>query len=102
MNATIGGMFALQLESNRSGNGLSILNQPSIRMVNASSAIWLLADQLEPRRVWLPSYLCQSMISAINRNKSEINFYPSDPNGFFGNGLYVATNKPDTLRWDYP
>jgi len=72
-------MFALQREESfKNGNGLFIFNQPSLQMINASSAIWLLARQLKPRRVWLPTYLCQSIIKAIETNKSEIAFYPID------------------------
>jgi len=75
MNTSIGGMFALQREGlPENGNGLLVLKQPSLLMVNARSALWLLARQLKPRKVWLPSFLCPSMISAIE--KAEIAFYP--------------------------
>lgn len=78
MNAIIGGMFALQMKPIEDEPGLSILKQPSIRLVNASSSLWLLSNQLKPPRIWLPSYLCPSMIRAVDNKTSEIRFYPID------------------------
>jgi dTDP-4-amino-4,6-dideoxygalactose transaminase len=52
------------------------LNSSSLLLANARSGIHVLAEALNPPRVWMPSYLCGTMLQGIDRNRVE--FYPID------------------------
>lgn len=54
----------------------TFLSGDPILLFNARSAIKLIVDQLKPRRVWLPSYLCPTILTAIDANISDIKYYP--------------------------
>lgn len=55
------------------------LRQPSLFMVNARSCIYTLCNLLKPRHMWMPSYLCSSMLKGIPK-EIDVNFYPIDRN----------------------
>lgn len=48
------------------------------RLANASSAFWLLARALQPRKAWLPSFLCRSLVRAFLEAGVQVEFFPVD------------------------
>lgn len=46
-----------------------------IRMVNARSALWLLAKATRSSRVWVPSYICQSVVDGFTAADAQVRFY---------------------------
>lgn len=72
----IGGMFGLEETSDPIEAKPSFLNSKVILpLSNASSGISLLIRLLSPAHVWLPSYLCDSMIDAVDKSIATIKFY---------------------------
>lgn len=64
---------------------------------NARSGIKLVIDQLKPARVWLPSYLCPSILSAINLEFSVIKFYPVGKDLMVVSDAFLSDLRPDDL-----
>ena len=48
------------------------------RLANGNSAFWLLARTLQPRKVWLPSFLCCSTVRAFREAGVQVEFFPID------------------------
>lgn len=48
------------------------------RLANASSAFWLVARALQPGKVWLPSFLCDSVVRAFLVAGVGVEFFPVD------------------------
>lgn len=48
------------------------------RLANASSAFWLVARALQPGKVWLPSFLCPSVVRAFLEAGVRVEFFPID------------------------
>src|SRR5689334_20624598 len=71
----IGGMFGLEAPKEIQSAAPHFLTASNLFLVNARSGIALLVDLLSPANVWLPSYLCGSIVDAINRSKAVIKFY---------------------------
>ena len=76
----IGGMFGLSHLPMPDSDGSipAFLSGKVVFLVNASSAIWLLAKRLSPSHVWLPSFLCGSVLRAIDTSTTMIRFYEVD------------------------
>jgi len=76
--AIIGGVFALEepnaeiLQSRKWP-----FQQPNVlHLANGRGAFWLLANRLRPKIVWLPSYLCSSIIDGFLAAKVAVRFFP--------------------------
>jgi dTDP-4-amino-4,6-dideoxygalactose transaminase len=69
----LGGMFGLP---ETCGCAPPFLTQDSLLLVNARSGISLLVELLSPAQVWLPSYLCASILQAASATRTR--FYPVD------------------------
>jgi hypothetical protein len=54
----------------------SVLQGHRLMLVSARSALTLLVEALRPAQVWLPSYLCGVMVSAVARPGVSVCFYP--------------------------
>jgi dTDP-4-amino-4,6-dideoxygalactose transaminase len=74
----IGGMFGLQATPDEDAQYPPFLADTSFFLINSRSSIWYLINSLKPRQVWCPSYLCHTIIDAINRTESRINFFEVD------------------------
>ncbi len=74
----IGGMFGLEDFRELPEHPLPHLQGKHILLTNARSGIRLLVEQLRPATVWMPSYLCGSMIQAVNEAVSRIRYYEVD------------------------
>ena len=76
----MGGMFGLA--GDVIGDGattqvrLPILTKPHLRLISARAAFALLAKTLQPRTVWLPSYLCSAIVDAFAYAGTRIDFFP--------------------------
>jgi dTDP-4-amino-4,6-dideoxygalactose transaminase len=71
----IGGMFGLQARVDPGAGFPPFLQEKTIRMANARSCIWFLAEHLNPGQVWCPSYLCHTILNAISHSHRKIKFY---------------------------
>jgi len=74
-DAIIGGMFGLQATSDPNASIPAFIQEPGIHLVNARSGIWILTDQLTPRQVWCPSYLCHTILDAVKKSMADVRFY---------------------------
>jgi hypothetical protein len=50
----------------------------ALQLVNARSALFLIVKECAPRKVWLPSYLCGSVVDALEASGADIGFFPVD------------------------
>lgn len=71
----IGGMFGLEGSPTSSEWKPSFIDQRNIFTVNARSGIALLIEVLAPSQVWMPSYLCASMLEAVDESTTKVGFY---------------------------
>lgn len=76
----IGGMFGLCPLFSKTNNKPPFIDEQSILLTNASSAIFLVIKSLNPNQVWLPSYLCDSLTKAVNKAQGNIVFYDVNSN----------------------
>ena len=56
------------------------LDESNLFLANARSGIMILIDLLEPASVWMPSYLCPTMIEVVDQKKTNLRFYEVDYN----------------------
>ena len=71
----IGGMFGLEDLAVEDNLIPSFLKNCPILLANASSALWLLIKLLSPSQVWLPSYLCGSILGVVTKAGVKVKFY---------------------------
>lgn len=69
----IGGYFELELSSNEKR-----LYSNSLRFQSARAAFYSLLVEARPSRVWMPRYICDSMLAPLNATNTEIVFYDID------------------------
>jgi dTDP-4-amino-4,6-dideoxygalactose transaminase len=72
----VGGKFGLPLEFSKNETHPPFLDGNPYLLFNARSGIKLIVDSLKPKNLWIPSYLCHTIISAIDKKITKINFYP--------------------------
>ncbi|MCD6388167.1 MAG: hypothetical protein J7L69_02060, partial [Desulfobulbaceae bacterium] len=79
----IGGMFGLP-ESvvpetmDKPASDWRFLQKSNLFLANARSGIMILIDLLKPASVWMPSYLCPTMVEAVDKKKTRLRFYEVD------------------------
>lgn len=71
----MGGLFGLEVASGMRSEKPACMDHPALLLANAGSAIALLVDRLAPKRVWMPSYLCDSMVAAVNPAAARLRYY---------------------------
>jgi dTDP-4-amino-4,6-dideoxygalactose transaminase len=71
----IGGMFGLHAENDSNPCPPPFIQEPSLFFINARSAIWYLVNHLAPEQVWCPSYLCHTILDAVEKTGADIRFY---------------------------
>lgn len=83
-NKIIGGMFGLPqtlLSDLTVDTGRWLfLRDSNLFLANARSGILILIDLLKPCNVWMPSYLCPTMVEAVDQKKTGLKFYEIDYN----------------------
>lgn len=77
-NSVIGGLFGLESKLLPKHVAPPFLIGRNVFLVNARSGIRLLVNQLRPPQVWIPSYLCHTISSAIDPKMTVISFYEVD------------------------
>lgn len=73
----IGGVLGLP-DSIGQGNGPSFLTEDSAYFVNARSALFAFLRATRPRCVWLPSFLCRTILTPLFTGKWAYRFFPVD------------------------
>lgn len=69
-------------------------NSPSDRtrtvewLANSRCALWRILDARRPRRLWLPSYLCDTLLESARMSGTEVRFFPM-----------TGSLLPDGKRW---
>jgi dTDP-4-amino-4,6-dideoxygalactose transaminase len=71
----IGGMFGLDRDLFFRDVLPPFLNQKEIFLVDARSGIFLVCEMLKPGTVWLPSYLCEVMLTPLEKANMHVRFY---------------------------
>jgi len=83
-NKIIGGMFGLPETVVPAISGKSLdwmfLRDSNLFLANGRSGIAILIDLLNPNNVWMPSYLCPTMIQATDQKVTNLRFYEIDYN----------------------
>ncbi|HOS46250.1 MAG TPA: hypothetical protein PLQ69_07220 [Paludibacter sp.] len=74
----IGGKFGFPAQFLNAVASPHFLQGNPALLFNARSGIKLVVDQLKSKQIWLPSFLCDSIITAIDPSISKISFYPID------------------------
>ena len=74
----IGGMFALHEPNSFIDVPLPGRGAEKVFLANARSGIALLVETLSPQQVWLPSYLCSTMVEPSGRGPGIVRFYEID------------------------
>ena len=74
----IGGRFGLEPSVTATGSPPPIHKDNVICMLSARCCISLLVDRLRPRRIWMPSYLCPTMLDPCGNAGAEVRFYAVD------------------------
>lgn len=97
MPRIIGGMFGLGETSNPSRSMPPFLRGNSILLANARSGIALLIELLSPAHVWMPSYLCEVMIKAVDELRTSVKFYEVDYDLSLSSSEWLDSVQPNDL-----
>lgn len=72
-----GGMFGLeQALAATQADEPEFMREPRLLFLSARCALQFLMNSLQPPQVWMPSYLCCSMIDAVDQRVSALKFFP--------------------------
>lgn len=93
----IGGKFGYPIEFSDKRTLPGFLSGNPVLLFNARSGIKLVVDQLKPRKIWLPSYLCPTIITAIDPEVSEIAFYSLNSQFGISSTNFITLIHPDDL-----
>ncbi len=78
-NKIIGGMFGLpetvEPKIAIEPHQWKFLDDANLFLANGRSGIMVLMNRLAPASVWMPSYLCPTMIEAVDQKKTNLRFY---------------------------
>ena len=77
-NSIIGGVNGLEYNVQLKEGIPTFLTGRDLFLVNARSGIWLLVNKLSPPQVWIPSFLCNTIIEAIDTDRTVVRFYEID------------------------
>lgn len=72
-------MFGLELPDHGIASAIpTLLYQRHVRLASARGAFSWLAERLQPRTVWLPSFLCPVVIPCFRDTGTAVRFFPVD------------------------
>lgn len=82
-HAIIGGMFGLpkplvRIPPSSVAEDFIFQRTSNLFLANARSGIFILVDLIKPSSVWMPSFLCPTMVDAIDQTKTNLEFYEVD------------------------
>ncbi len=77
----IGGFLPLHLTADRHINNnvwafWGVNDDNSLRLHNARSCLHYLLTANKVKRLWLPAYICDSLVSAVDNTNTELHYYP--------------------------
>jgi len=72
----IGGKFGLPKEILNLNQPPQFLSDDPLLLFNARACIKIVVDSIKPKICWVPSYLCPSIITAIDPRSTTVRFYP--------------------------
>ena len=93
----IGGVFGLPGTYCKPKSKAPFLNRSNLFLANASSGIWLLNNLLSPAQVWMPSYLCNALLLAVDTTKTAVRFYEVDSHLQISSLEWLTLIKPNDL-----
>ncbi len=93
----IGGKFGFPVSFPEVSQFPGFLQGNPILLFNARSGIKLVLDQLKPARIWLPSYLCPTIISAVDQAQVKIKFYEVDASLKVASTTFLSDLEPKDL-----
>jgi len=100
-NRLIGGMFGLEYPCEPGGPDQPklppFLSGPQIKLATARSAFNLVASFLEPRTVWVPSYLCGVVLDAFPSTRMSLRFYAVDEHLRVADDQWINEISPGDL-----
>ena len=91
----IGGVFALELPLK--GKRLPLLANDHVIFLNARSAMAAVISFLRPSTVWLPSYLCTSVLDALTISKTPFRFFPINDHLNVADAGWMSEVRPGDL-----
>lgn len=83
----VGGYFELELPSYR-----NIKHEGALKYQSARAAFLDLLRHIKPKRIWMPYYICDSMLNVIRICNIEICFYKIDSNLNIGDNILLKNN----------
>lgn len=84
----MGGVLGLECARLSHAAAPPFLRGQLLTLVNVRSCLYMLIRELKPKRVWLPGYLCDSIVQAAQRAGAQCRFYALD-----------YSLRPTTLDW---
>ena len=76
----VGGIFGLpDCAGKGNRNSFAATQYPHVNCANGRCALYLLSAHLKTKRVWLPAFLCDAIVSAFRRVGVEMRFYQICP-----------------------
>lgn len=93
----IGGKFGFPIQFSNNIFSPPFLTGEPLFLFNARSGIKLVVDELSPDTVWLPSYLCNSIILSIDPALTKIAFYSIDSCLKIESDYFVKLIQPNDL-----
>jgi len=73
----IGGVFGLESEVGGAVGPVPFLGGGPRLLGNARSGIWMVVQQTRPGQIWMPSYLCSSMLDGVP-DRARVRYYDVD------------------------
>ena len=100
-NKIIGGMFGLpetvEPKVAIKPHQCKFLDDTNLFLANGRSGIMVLIDRLAPASVWMPSYLCPTMIEAVDQKKTNLRFYEVGYNLHISSTGWIDQIQPGDL-----
>src|ERR1051326_6303884 len=93
----IGGMFGLERPQISSQANPEFISKSHLFLINGRSAFSLLICRLSPARVWLPSYLCGSIVDALHGSVLDLDSYEVNYDLKVGSAEWVESVRPGVL-----
>lgn len=93
----IGGMFGLEQVPVPRGSTPPFLTDSAILLDAARSGIYVLLHLLPVRQIWLPSYFCNSVLWAIDQQRTPVKFYEINYNLSIPSDVWLDAVQPNDL-----
>ncbi|CAN5609702.1 hypothetical protein BH23GEM9_BH23GEM9_23400 [soil metagenome] len=74
----VGGTFGLPSRPEARATTPPLAGGRHVLFVNARSALYTLLDWIGCKRVWVPSYLCEALLTPLARRAVDVQYYPVD------------------------